>query len=202
MNKSEVVFDVETKNLFSDIDSMDPGDLGISIVSAYVRELDENFNESKGQMYSFWEKEIGSLWDLLATADRVIGFNTLNFDIPALQPYAPYQLSKIKNFDIMDEVKKVLGHRIGLSALAEETLGVGKTDVGTNAVIYYRKGDKASLDKLRKYCEADVLLTRDLYDHVLRNKNLKFKDKWNNLRSIEVDFSYPEIPNENQIGLF
>ena len=42
---------------------------------------------------------------------------------------------------------------------------------------------------LQKYCEADVLLTRDVYDFALQNKHLKFIDKWNNLRTVTVDFS-------------
>ncbi|MFC1649512.1 ribonuclease H-like domain-containing protein [Patescibacteria group bacterium] len=202
MKKKEVVFDVETQKLFSDIATQNPGDLKISVVSAYTRLVDEKQNETKGKMYSFWVDNLNGLWDLFSVADRIIGFNTISFDIPALQPYAPYSLAKLKHFDMHDEIRKTLGRRIGLAALAKETLGTDKTDVGTNAVIYWQRGDKNSLEKLRKYCEADVLLTRDLYDHVLRTQKLKYIDKWNNPREFEVDFSYPEGEDESQIGLF
>lgn len=202
MQKKEVIFDVETQKLFSDIDSFDAGGLGISVVSAYERLLDENLKESKGKMHSFWVDNLNGLWDLFSVADRIIGFNTIGFDIPALQPYAPYNLSKLNHLDILDELRKILGHRIGLSALATETLGVGKTDVGTNAVIYWQKGDKESLSKLQRYCEEDVLLTRDLYDYALTKRELKFKDKWNNLRIIQVDLGYTEQDEDEQIGLF
>ena len=83
-------------------------------------------------------------------------------------------------------------------------MGIEKIDVGTNAVLYWRKQDKESLKKLKKYCESDVDITKQLYDYVLDNSELKFKDRWNTLRTIEIDFSYPEknLNEEEQIGLF
>ena len=91
-----------------------------------------------------------------------------------------------------------------MNALAEETLNQKKTDIGTNAVIYWQKKDKESLRKLKKYCEADVIITRNLYDYVLKNKHLKFRDKWNTPRTIDLDFSYPKEDSNNikQGGLF
>ena len=75
----EVIFDVETKKLFSNIEGFDPGLLGVSIVSVYSRTLDENFHETSGQMQSFWEKDINDMWPLFQSADRIIGFNSINF---------------------------------------------------------------------------------------------------------------------------
>jgi len=202
MQKKEVIFDVETQKLFSDIDSQNPGELGISVVSAYTRLLGEDLKETGGKMHSFWVDNLNGLWDLFSVADRIIGFNTIGFDVPALQPYSPYNLDKLNHLDMLDEIKKILGRRISLSALARETLGRDKTDVGTNAVVYWQRGDKESLAKLQKYCEEDVLLTRNLYDHVLYNKQMKFIDKWNNPRIIDIDFSYPKSEEQSQIGLF
>ena len=48
----------------------------------------------------------------------------------------------------------------------------------------------------------DVLITRDIYDFVIKNKHVLFKDKWNTLRKVELDFSYPEETQEKQAGLF
>jgi DEAD/DEAH box helicase domain-containing protein len=189
----EVFFDLETKKLFYEIDSKDPAELGVSVVSVYQREIDKNGQERTGTMKSFWEKDFASMWKLFQDADRIIGFNTLKFDVLALQSYTPIVLSKLPHFDIMDEVKKILGHRLSLNALAQACLQCKKTDVGTNAVVYWNRGDEESLKKLQKYCESDVLLTRDLYDFALREKVLKYTDKWNNPRVMEVDFSYPPI---------
>ena len=201
---TEVIFDVETKKLFEDIETNDPGDLGVSIVSVYERRVDDDQNELEGKILSFWEKEFEQMWPIFNSSDRIIGFNTLGFDVPALIPYAPGGFAKLKHFDIMDKIKKVFGRRIPLDAIAKETLGSVKTDVGTNAVKYWEAGDEESLAKLRKYCEADVLLTRDVYDFAVREKKLMFKDKWNTLREVELDFSYSaeETTTNGQVGLF
>lgn len=200
----EVIFDIETQKLFDETKTGSPEELGVSIVSVYTRQLDDNHKEVEGVMESFWENELSKLWEAFQNADRIIGFNTLGFDVPVLTPYAPYPLKKLNHFDIMDQFKRVTGRRIGLNTLARDTLGIEKIDVGTNAVLYWRKQDKESLKKLKKYCESDVDITKQLYDYVLDNSELKFKDRWNTLRTIEIDFSYPEknLNEEEQIGLF
>lgn len=200
--KNEVIFDVETKKLFSDIEGNDPGDLGVSVVSLYDRKIDDNLNETEGQIHSFWEKDFEKMWPIFQKADRIIGYNSIHFDVPALKPYAPTYWPKLPHFDIMAEVKNVFGRRLPLDAIAKETLDRAKTDTGLDAVFYWEKGDKESLSKLRKYCEADVMITRDVYDYALKNGKLLFKDKWNTLREVELDFSYKEEKTETQIGLF
>jgi len=179
----EVFFDVETKKLFSEINTNNPGDLGVSVVSVYKRELDSNQKEIQGEMRSFWEHEFTDMWKIFKEADRIIGFNSLKFDVPALQPYALFCLAELSHFDIMKKVRKSLGR---------------------NAVRYWRSGDKESLRKLRTYCEMDVQITRKLYDFGKKNSYLKFTDKWNNLRTLAVDFSYPinKTYSGKQISLF
>ena len=199
----EVFFDVETKRWFSDIEERDPSQLGVSICSVYSRKVNENFKEIKGEMKSFWENELSQMWSIFQEADRVIGFNSIYFDVPALKPYSPISFPKLPHFDIMAEIKKVIGRRISLDALAKPTIDKYKIDAGENAIIYFDKGDKKSLDKLKKYCEEDVVLTRDLYDYALKNKELKFLDKWNTLRTVKIDFSYPKDSiNNSQVSLF
>lgn len=201
---TEIIFDVETKRLFSEIEGNEPGKLGVSIVSAYIRTVDTDQHEIQGQIRSFWEEEFAELFALMKTAKRIIGFNTLKFDVPALQPYTEENFSKLPHFDIMQAVRAKLGHNLSLSTLARYTLGNDKTDVGTNAVLYWKQHDDESLRKLRQYCEADVMLTRDLYDYGVRNKELKYLDTWNTVSSFSVDFSYPKevIDSTRQIGLF
>ncbi|MBU1071222.1 ribonuclease H-like domain-containing protein [Patescibacteria group bacterium] len=206
----EVIFDVETQKLFEEIEDHDPGKLLVSIVSLYRRELDENFREIAGTMKSFWideagrEPRIGGMWPWFEEADRIVGFNSLGFDVPALEPLYKNDFNKLNHFDLMDVIKNVLGHRLSLDAIARETLGKVKSGVGTQAVEWWKIKDKKSLDLLQKYCEMDVLITKDVYDFGLENKRLKYIDKWNELREVEVDFSYPnkEPETETQMGLF
>lgn len=201
---TEVIFDIETKRLFSEVEGNDPSKLGVSIVGAYVREVDEGQHEVSGQLMSFWEEDLPKLWELMKTAKRIIGFNTIKFDVPVLLPYAPENFSRLPHFDIMQHVRAKLGHNLSLSTLAKYTLGKDKTDVGTNAVLYWNKHDEESLKKLKDYCEADVMITRDLYDYGVSNRELKYIDNWNNVSSFTVDFSYPKdvIDSTRQIGLF
>jgi DEAD/DEAH box helicase domain-containing protein len=187
----EVVFDVETKKFFDETGTSDPADLGVSIVSLYRREMDENMHEIRGEMISYWEKDFDQMWKVFQEANRIIGFNSISFDVPALKPYAPVSFAKLPHFDILNKVREVQGRRVSLNALAKDTLGNSKVDSGANAILYWNKGDKESLAKLKYYCEADVALTRDLYDFGINQKHLKFTDHWNNPRVVEVNFSYP-----------
>lgn len=199
---TEVIFDLETKKIFDDITGNNPADLGISIISIYKRQIDDNFKEISGKMESFFEEDFAKMWGLFSNVDRIIGFNSLHFDVPALAPLAPYDFKKLNHFDIMDHVKNALGFRLSLNAIATETLGHSKIDNGLNAVYYWQEHSKDSLLKLKKYCEMDVRVTKEVYDFGLKNKQLKYKDKWNTPRVIDVDFSYPKVEVAPQMGLF
>jgi DEAD/DEAH box helicase domain-containing protein len=204
MNKfEEVFFDVETKTFFDEGGTKNPENLGVSLVSVYRRIIDDNFKEIEGAMHSFFEKDLKEMWKLFQNADRIVGFNSIKFDLPALKPYAPSYFFKLPHFDLIDKVKKAFGRRVSLDSLAKSTLGRTKIDSGANAVIYWQRGDEKSLKLLRKYCEEDVAITRDIYDFGLKNKKLKLIDHWNTPREIEVDFSYKrEETSPPQIGLF
>lgn len=192
---NEVFFDVETKKIFEDLDNYDPAGLGVSICSVYCRQLDDQLQEINGVMTSFWEEDFPHLWSLFQSATRIIGFNTLKFDIPALQPYTTLPLKKYPHFDILDEIKKITGHRISLNSIARETLGQVKSDSGLMAVRYWAEQTPTSLAKLQHYCEDDVLLTKKVYDFGRQNNELRYQDHWNDAKTITVDFSYPPLEN-------
>lgn len=200
----EVIFDLETQKFFDDIEGTDPADLGVSILSMYVRTLDHNFKEIKGEMISFFESDLQKSWEYFKKASRIIGFNSKHFDVPCLRPYLPIELTKIPHLDILEVVRDVNGKRVSLNAIAKETLGDHKADDPRNAIVYWQKKDEESLRKLKFYCEEDVRLTKEVYDYGLKNKKLSFKDYWNDLKTIDVDFSYPVVdkPQEEQVSLF
>ncbi|MEK7127763.1 MAG: ribonuclease H-like domain-containing protein [Patescibacteria group bacterium] len=200
----EVVFDCETKKFFDDTGTNNPADLGVSIVSIYAREINENFNELSGEMMSFWEGEFEKMWKYFFQADRIIGFNSVHFDVAALRPYAPAGFSKLPHFDILEKLRDVSGKRVKLNAVAKDSLGEEKNDSGANAIIYYNAGDPESLAKLKKYCEMDVEITKKVYDFGAKNKVLKYTDYWNDPHTVSVDFSYPLnfISSDKQESLF
>ncbi len=196
MNYFEIFFDTETKKFFDEVEGNDPAKLGVSITSVYSRTVDENFNEIEGKMESFWEKDFPEMFKLFEKADRIVGFNSIGFDIPALSPYLPPHWPKLKHFDILAEMRKIEGKRMSLNSIAKATLGEKKNDSGDNAIKYWAEGTPEALAKLKKYCEMDVKITKDIYDHALKNKFLKYIDFWNDIHEVKLDFSYP-APQED-----
>lgn len=190
-----VVFDVETKKAFDEVGGYFPQKLGVSVSGVWYGE-----EGGKGTLRGFREEEFGEMFKIFESADRIVGFNSIDFDMAALSPYYLGDLLKLPNFDILQEVEKKVGHRVKLDAIAKETLGLQKGGNGLDAITYFHNGD---WEKLTKYCLQDVEITRDLYLHVLKHGELKFKNKWNELVTVGLDFSFNESKdNAVQVTLF
>ncbi|MFZ6035556.1 MAG: ribonuclease H-like domain-containing protein [Patescibacteria group bacterium] len=160
----KVVFDIETKNTFSDIGSSNPGKLEISLLVVYDYATD--------QYLSFMEQDFSRLWKILENTDLIIGFNSDHFDIPVLNRYYPGDLTKIKSLDLLDALYRSLGRRVSLDMVAAGTLGTRKSGKGLDAIHWWKNGE---IDKLRKYCTDDVRITKDIYEYALRHGELKYK---------------------------
>jgi len=89
--------------------------------------------------------------------------------------------------DIMKRIKNSTGHRVGLDAVAKETLGKGKIGNGMDAIQFFKNKE---WKKLEKYCLQDVKVTRDLLDYGYSKGQVKFRNKWNRLVTAPVDFTY------------
>lgn len=174
-----VVFDVETKKAFDEVGGYYPEKLGVSVAGVYYRDGGEEW------LRGFREEEFSEMFRVFEQAERIVGFNSVQFDMPALSQYYVGDLLSLPNLDIMLEMEKELGYRPGLDAVAKETLGVQKIGKGLDALEYYRDGD---WDRLTKYCLRDVEVTRDLYDYGVKNGKLMFKNRWNNVYEVGVDF--------------
>lgn len=173
----KLFFDIETRNIFDDVGKADPTLLDISLVGAYDSET--------GEYSSYLQEELPKLWPLIEKADVLITFNGDHFDIPLLNKYYQGDLSKIKSLDLMVEIQKSLGRRIGLGAIAQATLGVGKSANGLEAVKWWKEGN---IDDIRKYCLQDVKVTKEVYEYALLNGKLKYKDKYNEtIKDIIID---------------
>lgn len=179
----QIFLDLETKKIFDDVGGYFPDRLGVSFVGVCVRDG----YTGKGEMRSFFEKDIPDLFPLLERADVVVGFNIDEFDMQALVPYYKGIITNIPTLDILDRIKKSVGHRISLDAVAHETLGIGKSGSGLDAVKYFQQ---KNWEALEKYCLQDVAVTRDVYDAGLKNGKVKFRNKWNRLIECPVNFSF------------
>lgn len=173
MPRKEIVFDIETRNTFQDVGAYNPSLLKVSLVGVYFYETDT--------YESFLEEDLPKLWPRFERADRIIGYNSDNFDFPCLQSYYPGNLSKLPSLDLLAEIQKNLGFRIKLDDVAHATLGIGKSGNGLQAVEFWKNGE---IDKLRDYCLQDVRVTRDVYEYALEHKEVKFTDRMGNLQTI------------------
>lgn len=183
----KIVFDIETKNIFSDVGSADPAMLDISLVAIHDSET--------GSYSSYLEEELGELWPILERADMLIGFNSDHFDIPLLNKYYPGDLAKIKSLDILKEIKDSYGRRMKLDQLAEGTLGKKKSGHGLDAIKWWKSGE---IEKIRTYCIDDVRITKEIYDYAVKNQKLIFKEG-SELKEIRLDTSHWEKPSENKM---
>lgn len=178
-----VFLDVETQKTFEEVGGYFPQQLGISFVGICIRDGFQGPGEFKG----FFEKDLPQLWPILETADVLVGFNIEDFDMEALRPYYSGNVEQLGVLDLMKRFKDSAGHRISLDAIAQETLGKGKTGDGLDAIRYYRAGQ---FRELAKYCLHDVAITRDVYDFGRKYSKVKFVNKWNRKIEQVVDFSY------------
>ncbi len=190
-----IFLDVETKKTFDEVGGFFPEKLGISFVGIVIRDG----MSGKGEPRGFFENDLPDLFPILETADVVVGFNIDGFDMPTMIGYYSGDITQIPTLDVMTRIQDSVGHRIGLDAVAHETLGVGKSGNGLDAIKYYRTGQ---LDKLRDYCMQDVAVTRDIYDYGLAKGKVKFRNKWHRLIECDVDFSFtPDKNNGVQMSL-
>jgi DEAD/DEAH box helicase domain-containing protein len=160
-----VVFDLETRNIFSEVGSSDPTALDISVVGVYDFRTDS--------YSSYFQEDFHLLWPLLEKADMLIGYNSNHFDIPILNKYYHGDLNSIKSLDLLEEIKNSLGRRVSLDRVADGTLNKGKIGHGLQAIEWWKKGD---FESLKKYCLEDVKLTKEVYEYALKNNKLKFKE--------------------------
>jgi len=188
---NEIVFDIETQNTFADVEN-DFKKFKISVISIYSYITDK--------YESFAEDELGKLWPILERADRLIGYNSEHFDLPILNNYYLGDLSKLAHLDIMKQIKESLGIRLKLSDVAEATLdNITKSADGLQAIRWWKEG---KIDEIKKYCEQDVRVTKELYDFGLKNRQLFYKSLKGEILPFAVNFECSSgVSKSNNINL-
>jgi len=162
-----IVLDLETQKSFDEVGGRDHlHKLLVSVVGIYSYEKD--------QLITYAEKELFHLFPILEEARLIIGFNIKRFDYKVLESYHHRPFTQLPTLDILEEVVKVLGHRLRLETLAQATLGRGKTGTGLDAIRYFQQGE---VEKLKAYCLEDVKVTRDLYEYGKLHKKLLYYDR-------------------------
>lgn len=164
MKKFPIVLDLETKYTFRQFD--DPKKLEVTVVAIY------DYRNQKSSI--FREGELNKLFPLLEHASYVVGFNIVTFDLPVLQAYYPGKINHFSTFDLLDDIKNILGRRLALNDLVAATLGKKKTGHGLMAIDLYKEKKWA---ELTQYCLDDVMLTKELFEFGAKNGEIFYLDE-------------------------
>jgi DEAD/DEAH box helicase domain-containing protein len=150
-----VFFDLETQKIFEEVG-------GRNNIAQLRLACAVTYSTERNDFAVYWEKDAQKLIAELKAADKVIGFNIKNFDFQVLQPYAPAEnFRAYRSLDMLEDLTRALGFRIGLDSVARACLGTTKTADGLQAVEWFRAGE---LEKVAEYCKADVDITRRVFE--------------------------------------
>jgi hypothetical protein len=224
---TDIFYDIETKEL---IDTNAPDQ------AAAIRALTMSVGVTWCECHDAQTfHDTARLTKHLLMHDRIIGFNSIHFDNTVLAwsaerpirdprdpdtlriPDSPDELKKLldaKSFDLLAYLEARLGHRVGLAALAEGSLGKPKLATGPQAVVWNRLAvtlrDKWPLaltnvgdaegaeranelgawfqERLEKYCLQDVLLVKKILEYGIANKRVAYIDFEGERRVVKVQW--------------
>lgn len=180
-----LIIDLETQHTFREYSS--PSKLGISVVGIYDY-TDRAFK-------SFTEEAIPSLYPILEHASYIIGYNSNSFDLAVLEGYYPGDMSQFKTFDLLEDIRGILGKRLSLNDVVGATLNKHKSGHGLQAIHLYKEGKR---EELKKYCLDDVALTKELFEYGVRHHEI-FYPHGAGKNKIKVDWKkYLEASDEKK----
>lgn len=191
MPNNYIVLDLETQKTFDEVGRQNLHKLKVSVVGIY--------DYLTGEYLIYEESELTTLEERFKNAELLIGFNIRRFDLPVLAPYLFLSVETLPILDLMEEIEKIRGHRVGLHSVAQATLGITKTGQGWNAVNLYELG---KMEELKRYCLNDVKLTKEIYDFGCRENRVFFISNrdwkkyeipvcWNEVVGAKKDPSFP-----------
>lgn len=177
----KLVLDLETQKSFEEVGGRGKNHLlKVSVCGIY--------DYARGVYEIYEEHELPRLAPLLQSADQIIGFNIKQFDFAVLQPYLNFSMDTVPYYDILEEIEKVIGHKIRLEAVAQATIGSGKSGNGLEALLYYKNG---KMDQLKRYCLDDVRVTKQVYEYALNNQKLLYRDYFS-IKEVTLTCSEPQ----------
>ncbi len=177
--KNIVFFDLETQQSFQEVG-------GRHNIRHLCLSVAVTYSTADGKYHYYTEENVADLIEELKAAGLVVGFNVVGFDYEVLKAYTDYPLRKLPTMDIMNDVYRVLGFRLGLDALASATLGTTKSADGMQAIRWWRQG---MMKELFDYCQQDVEITRQLYEFGKQNKYVQYRDRQWRIRRVPVNWS-------------
>jgi len=180
--KNIIYFDLETQRTANDVGGWDKkSSMGISLGVTY--------STASGTYEIFSEKRVPDLIALLTRADLVVGYNSRRFDYEVLMGYTILDLPHhLPTLDLLEVVEKAAGHRLSLDAVAQATLGVGKSGDGLDAIRWWREG---KLMEIAEYCCFDVKVTKLVHEYAKEHGELNYMDRFGRKQTLKVDLNSP-----------
>lgn len=141
------------------------------------------FSTIDQQYTTFQESDVAGLINQLTEADLIVGFNLKGFDYVVLRPYTSANLSQLPTFDMLEQVRRTLGFRLSLDALARETLRETKSADGLQSLRWWKAG---KVDLVAEYCRKDVEITKQLHEYACQNGYLLFRGRDGRVRRVNT----------------
>lgn len=178
---NDVVLDIETSNTFNEVGGYHPEKLEVSVVVAYFYSTDTYEH--------YLIEDLPQLFHRLESEGRIIGYNSIGFDMPVLNNYYAGDLLQLPQLDLLQKIHSSLGYRIKLDDVASATIGISKSAHGLLAVKWWKEG---KVQEVIDYCRQDVKVTKEVYEFGRDNGFILFDDRMGERRSVEVDFAPQE----------
>ncbi|HXA56293.1 MAG TPA: ribonuclease H-like domain-containing protein [Candidatus Acidoferrum sp.] len=151
----EIYLDIETQRLSHEVEGGWRNIQAFGVAVAVTWDRDSGFRH-------WFEEQAKHLIAELENFTHIITYNGNRFDLEVLRAYGSVDRLRQCSFDVLEELHRRIGRRVKLDQLAKETLGSQKSGDGTQAVGWWRAGDKA---RVAAYCEQDVAILRDVVEH-------------------------------------
>ena len=162
---TEVYYDLETQRSADDV--------GWNNIHLMLIAIGVTWSARDG--FRHWtEGQASSLVTYLTAFDKIISFNGDGFDSRVLSYYGDVTEINRRSFDLLTDIKRRLGHRISLNAIAKATLNIGKTADGLQSLQWWKEG---RVDLIAAYCEQDVKVLVDIVQFARTHGHVKYYDK-------------------------
>ena len=171
-----IYFDLETQKSAREVG-------GWSYIDRMKLAIAVTFSAADQQYTTFQEADVAQLIDQLTRADLIVGFNLKGFDYVVLRPYTQINLWQLPTFDMLEHVRRALGFRLSLDALAKETLRESKSADGLQSLRWWKAG---KVDLVAEYCRKDVEITKRLHEYACQNGHLLFRGRDGRVRRVNT----------------
>jgi DEAD/DEAH box helicase domain-containing protein len=151
----EIYLDVETQRLADEVQGGWDNIRAFGLSVAVTWDAAHDFRE-------WYEGDVVHLIGELSAFERIVTFNGDRFDLEVLSAYGDVAALRQKSLDVLRDLKRRLGFRVSLQAVAQSTLGRQKTGSGVDAVTWWRSGDPILRRRVADYCRMDVEILREL----------------------------------------